>query len=64
MYAIRSYYGTKNAGDKLELSGAEPFSLIIGAPRAVSVYFHGQQVDMSSYVKRGVVARYKLPLKN
>ncbi len=58
------FEGTKNAGDKLELSGAEPFSLIIGAPRAVSVYFHGQQVDMSSYVKRGVVARYKLPLKN
>ncbi|WP_321406697.1 cytoskeleton protein RodZ [Tolumonas auensis] len=56
--------GTKNAGDKISLSGKEPFSLTIGAPRAVSIYFHGQEVDMSSYIRQGVVARYKLPLKN
>lgn len=56
--------GTKNSGDKVNLSGKEPFSLTIGAPRAVSIYFHGQAVDMSSYIRQGVVARYKLPLKN
>ena len=58
------FEGTKNAGDKVNVSGKEPFSLTIGAPRAVSVYFHGQAVDMSSYIRQGVVARYKLPLKN
>ncbi|MBB6056358.1 cytoskeleton protein RodZ [Tolumonas osonensis] len=58
------FEGTKNAGDKINLNGQEPYSLIIGAPRAVSVYFHGQAVDMSSYIRQGVVARYKLPLKN
>ena len=58
------FEGTKNAGDKVNVSGKEPFSLTIGAPRAVSVYFHGQTVDMSSYIRQGVVARYKLPLKN
>jgi cytoskeleton protein RodZ len=58
------YEGSKNAGDKLNLSGKEPFSLTIGAPRSVDVYFHGQAVDMTSYIRQGVVARYKLPLKN
>ena len=58
------FEGTKNAGDKVNLKGQEPYSLIIGAPRAVSVYFHGQPVDMSSYIRQGVVARYKLPLKS
>ena len=58
------FEGTKNAGDKVNISGKEPFSLTIGAPRAVSVYFHGQAVDMSSYIRQGVVARYKLPLKS
>lgn len=58
------FEGTKNAGDKINLNGQEPYSLIIGAPRAVSVYFHGQAVDMSSYIRQGVVARYKLPLKS
>nr|WP_321271224.1 cytoskeleton protein RodZ [uncultured Tolumonas sp.] len=58
------FEGTKNAGDKVNVSGKEPFSLTIGAPRSVSVYFHGQAVDMSSYIRQGVVARYKLPLKN
>jgi len=57
------FEGSKNAGDKLNLSGKEPFSLTIGAPRSVAVYFHGQAVDMSSYIRQGVVARYKLPLK-
>ena len=56
--------GTKSSGEKVNLSGKEPFNLTIGAPRAVSVYFHGQAVDMSSYIRQGVVARYKLPLKN
>jgi cytoskeleton protein RodZ len=58
------FEGTKNAGDKVNVSGKEPFNLTIGAPRAVSVYFHGQAVDMSSYIRQGVVARYKLPLKS
>lgn len=56
--------GTKNSGDKVNLTGTEPFNLTIGAPRSVAVYFHGQAVDMSSYIRQGVVARYKLPLKN
>lgn len=58
------FEGSKVAGDKMNLTGKEPFNLTIGAPRAVSVYFHGQAVDMSSYIRQGVVARYKLPLKN
>lgn len=58
------FEGTKNAGDKLALSGTEPFNLTIGAPRAVTVLFHGEPVDMSAFVRRGVVAKYKLPLKN
>jgi cytoskeleton protein RodZ len=41
------FEGTKNAGDKVNVSGKEPFSLTIGAPRAVSVYFHGQAVDIT-----------------
>lgn len=58
------FEGTKKSGDKISLTGKEPFSLTIGAPRAVSVYFHGKPVDMTSYIRQGVVARYKLPLKN
>lgn len=56
--------GTRKAGDKAELSGTEPFHLTIGAPRAVNITFHGQPVDMSSYIRRGVVARYQLPIKS
>lgn len=56
--------GTRKAGDKAELSGKEPFNLIIGAPRVVTVMFHGQPVDMTSFIRRGVVARYQLPIKS
>lgn len=56
--------GTRKAGDKAELSGTEPFHLTIGAPRVVNITFHGQPVDMSSYIRRGVVARYQLPIKS
>ncbi len=58
------FEGTKAAGDYLDLTGSEPISLTIGAPRSVEVTFHGQSVDMGQYIRRGVVARYQLPLKN
>ena len=58
------FEGTKTAGDFLDLSGEEPINLIIGAPRAVDVTFHGQSIDMGQFIRRGVVARYQLPLKN
>lgn len=58
------FEGTKAAGDYLDLTGSEPISLTIGAPESVEVTFHGQSVDMGQYVRRGVVARYQLPLKN
>ncbi|KOY61877.1 cytoskeleton protein RodZ [Photorhabdus heterorhabditis] len=55
------FSGTKRKGDSLSLSGSLPYKLTIGAPTAVDVQFQGQAVDLSSFIKAGRIARFKVP---
>lgn len=52
-------FGVKQAGHVMPLEGEAPFELTLGAPQAVSVYFRGESIDLSSY--RGRTARFRLP---
>ncbi|OCQ51332.1 Cytoskeleton protein RodZ [Photorhabdus australis subsp. thailandensis] len=55
------FSGTKRKGDSLNFSGSLPYKLTIGAPAAVDVQFQGQVVDLSSFIKAGRIARFKVP---
>ncbi|GAB1437813.1 cytoskeleton protein RodZ [Providencia sp.] len=55
------FSGTKNNGDKLELDGAQPYRLNIGAPANVAVKFQGNAVDLSRFIKAKRPAKLKLP---
>lgn len=55
------FSGTKNNGDKLELDGAQPYRLNIGAPANVAVQFQGNAVDLSRFIKAKRPAKLKLP---
>ncbi|HEM7507624.1 TPA: cytoskeleton protein RodZ [Providencia rettgeri] len=55
------FSGTKNNGDKLELDGAQPYRLNIGAPANVTVQFQGNAVDLSRFIKAKRPAKLKLP---
>lgn len=55
------FSGMKNSGDKLELDGAQPYRLNIGAPANVTVQFQGQDVDLSRFIKAKRSAKFKLP---
>ena len=55
------FSGTKNSGDKLDLDGAQPYRLNIGAPANVTIQFQGNSVDLSRFVKAKRPAKLKLP---
>lgn len=55
------FSGMKNNGDKLELDGAQPYRLNIGAPANVTVQFQGKNVDLSRFIKAKRSAKFKLP---
>ncbi|HGN1705668.1 TPA: cytoskeleton protein RodZ [Providencia rettgeri] len=55
------FSGTKNNGDKLELDGAQPYRLNIGAPANVAIQFQGNAVDLSRFIKAKRPAKLKLP---
>ncbi|MEQ5126945.1 MULTISPECIES: cytoskeleton protein RodZ [Providencia] len=55
------FSGMKNGGDKLELDGAQPYRLNIGAPANVTVQFQGKDVDLSRFIKAKRSAKFKLP---
>ncbi|UXI00705.1 cytoskeleton protein RodZ [Photobacterium sp. TY1-4] len=52
--------GIKKSGDVLNLEGAEPYKLVLGAPSVVKISYKGEPVDLSQY-PAGKVARFKLP---
>lgn len=52
--------GVKKAGQKLELNGEMPYSVILGAPENVSMTLASEPVDLSGYTS-GKVARFNLP---
>ncbi|MBL1378645.1 cytoskeleton protein RodZ [Zobellella iuensis] len=52
--------GVKKANESLSLEGEPPFRLILGAPRAASVEYMNQAVDLSSF-NAGRVARLTVP---
>ncbi|MEZ9037116.1 cytoskeleton protein RodZ [Vibrio cyclitrophicus] len=52
--------GIKKAGQTLNLSGAAPYKVILGAPEGVSMTFASEPVDLSGYTS-GKVARITLP---
>lgn len=55
--------GVRKPGQQQALSGKAPFKLTVGAPKAVSITFQGQPVNMQKFPV-GRVARFELPLKN
>ncbi|WP_299015777.1 cytoskeleton protein RodZ [uncultured Photobacterium sp.] len=52
--------GIKKPGDVLNLDGAAPFKVVLGAPGVVKISYKGEPVDLSGYPV-GKVARLKLP---
>lgn len=52
--------GVKKANESLSLEGEPPFRLVLGAPRAASVEYMNQAVDLSSF-NAGRVARLTVP---
>ncbi|KOO04000.1 cytoskeleton protein RodZ [Vibrio nereis] len=52
--------GVKKAGEKLELTGAMPYKVVLGAPENVSMTLSSEPVDLSGYTS-GKVARFTLP---
>ncbi|WP_075181494.1 cytoskeleton protein RodZ [Pantoea sp. 1.19] len=54
------FSGMQRSGGKLSLSGTAPYRLKIGAPRAVSIQYQGQPVDLSRFIRTNQVARLTL----
>ncbi|ELR65251.1 putative membrane protein [Photobacterium marinum] len=52
--------GIKKSGEVLNLDGAAPFKVVLGAPGVVKLSYKGNPVDLSGYPV-GKVARLKLP---
>lgn len=59
----RIAFGVKKGGRNMQISGVAPFNITLGAPENVTVSFNNQNVDMSQF-KKGMVARFSLPLEN
>ncbi len=59
----RIAYGVKKAGRLMQVSGVAPFQVTLGAPENVEVSYNQQAVDMQQF-KKGMVARFSLPLEN
>jgi len=55
----RIYMDTANPGDKLDLSGTAPFSVILGFSPGVKVIFNGKPFNQEPYTNAGI-ARFTL----
>lgn len=53
--------GLKKSGRDINVTGAEPFAVILGAPQVVNIQLNGTQVSLDQYPS-GKVARFSLPL--
>ncbi len=53
--------GIQQTGSKLNLTGKEPYKLVIGAPSAVQIQYQGKEIDLSSFVKAKRTARFMIP---
>ncbi|TRW50325.1 DUF4115 domain-containing protein [Aliidiomarina halalkaliphila] len=52
-------FGVKQGGHVMPLEGQAPYEITLGAPQAVSVYFRGEEIDLTRF--RGRTARFTLP---
>ncbi|WP_163930438.1 RodZ domain-containing protein [Paraferrimonas sp. SM1919] len=52
--------GLKLAGHTINVSGQQPFSFVIGAPKVVNIIYNGEQIDLSAFPE-GKVARFSWP---
>ncbi|WP_194756990.1 cytoskeleton protein RodZ [Aliidiomarina indica] len=55
-------FGVKQRGHVMPLEGEAPYEITLGAPQAVTVYFRGEQIDLSRF--RGRTARFTLPTQS
>lgn len=53
-------FGVKPEGHVSALNGQRPYDITLGAPENVSLYFQGEQIELSSY-RAGRVARLTVP---
>ena len=53
-------YGVKVDGYTMPLNGQAPYSLTLGAPTSVTVYFQGERINISDF-SGGRIARFNLP---
>ena len=53
-------FGVKPEGHVSALNGQPPYEITLGAPENVSLYFQGEQIELSSY-RAGRVARLTVP---
>ncbi|MFT5788792.1 MAG: cytoskeleton protein RodZ [Shewanella sp.] len=53
--------GLKKSGRDINVTGAEPFAVILGAPQVVNIQLNGTQVSLDQYPS-GKVAHLSLPL--
>jgi len=51
--------GLKNAGRRFTVSGVPPIQVVLGKPRAISLQYNNQSVDLSIY-PAGQTARFSL----
>ena len=51
-----------SAGERLQLGGKLPLSILLGDASVVSLWFEGDAIDLEPYT-RGAVARLYLPLR-
>lgn len=56
-------FGVKGAGHTTELDNQGPYSITLGAPENVEMYFQGAAIDLSGY-RPGRVVRMTLPPQN
>lgn len=52
--------GIKNKGYNMPLGGADAYSVTLGAPNAVEIYYQGQRVDLSE-VPRNRIVPFRVP---
>lgn len=53
-------YGVKKTGYNMPLYGVSSYKIVIGSPHNVSLYYHGEKVDLTSFPS-GHTARFTIP---
>lgn len=52
--------GVRKAGTSVDFTGVAPFKVVLGAPSNVTLTYEGKEVDLSTFSKKGKVARLTL----